>query len=314
MGAIEPELAFAQRRLPMRRTQAKHIKSSVQHSHTYKLARRVMAEVASHDITSLSAELAYRGMLAIFPFFIFVGAVSGYAALIFHVDNPAQRIIDHTGSALPPDAAAVLRRQLQVLLEARHPGLLTLGLAGAIFTASAAMNTIIKSLNRVYGIKETRSFWERLGLSLGLTVLAGLSLIAAFVLLVFGQIFGRQIADQAGMGSFYGTLVSLARWPLVLALVLCAATVVYRYAPARRLKVPWASPGALFFTITWLITTFLFALFISHSRSYQATYGAIAGIIILMVWLYMTAFVFLVGGEVNRLLGSEFALPRETSR
>jgi len=284
-------------------------KANVERSQTYRLARRVARSVSKHDIAGLSAELAFRALLAVFPFLIFVSALSGYVALIFNIDNPAARIINHSGNALPSDTAGVLERQLRGVLEARQPGLLSFGLIGTVIAASAAMNTLLKALNRVYEVEETRPFWRKTAVSLGLTLLGGVALVTAFTLLVIGQVFGQDIADQAGLQGVYGTLVSVARWPVILGLALVATTILYRYAPARRVELPWASVGALVFTAAWALATYLFGFYIAHVHTYQITYGALAGVVILMLWFYLSAFILLVGGEINRLTNDTLDLP-----
>jgi membrane protein len=286
-------------------------KASLERTETYRLARRVARSVSKHDVPGLSAELAYRALLAVFPFLIFAGALSGYIALLFHVDNPAARIITHTGDALPADAASVLERQLQGVLEAQEPGLLWFGLIGAIIIGSAAMNTLIKAFNRIYNVEETRPFWLKTAVSLGLTLLGGAALVAAFTLLIIGQVFGQEIADQAGLQGLYAVLVSLARWPVIFVLVLAATTILYRYAPARRVKLSWASAGALVFSGSWAVATFLFGLYIARVDSYQVSYGALAGVVILMLWFYVTAFILLLGGEINRLMSEGLDMPED---
>ena len=166
----------------------------------------------------------------------------------------------------------------------------------------------------MHEVEETRPFWRKTAVSLGLTLLGGAALVTAFTLLVIGQVFGQDIADQADLRGVYEALVSLARWPLIFVLALAATTILYRYAPARRVKLPWASAGALVFTVVWAVTTFLFGLYIAHVHSYQVSYGALAGVVILMLWFYLSAFILLVGSEINRLMSDDLDLPEEMER
>jgi membrane protein len=288
--------------------------TSVESSRPVALGKRLVARAGEHDLSGLAAELAYRGLLAIFPFFIFVAALSAYVTRAFGIDDPTTKIIDRIGDNLPEDAAGVLEGQLRGVLEAQDPGLLTFGLLFTIFAATAAMNTIIKALNRIYGMEEVRPFWHKTTLSVALTLLAGAGMIGAATLLVVGHVFGDEIADELDLGSLYGTLISLGRWPVILAIVLIAATLLYRFAPAKRIALPWTSLGALAFTLLWAAGTLLFGLYISNFGSYQVSYGTLAGVVILMIWFYLSSFLLLVGAELNRILSEEADAPIEVER
>ena len=289
-------------------------RSSIESSRPVTLGKRLAVRTAEHDLSGLAAELAYRGLLAIFPFFIFVAALSAYVTRLFGIANPTTTIIDRVGDNLPEDAASVLEGQLRGVLEAQDPGLLTFGLACTVFAAATAMNTIIKALNRIYGMEEVRPFWRKTGVSVGLTLLAGAGMIGGATLLAVGHIFGDEIADEIGVGSVYGTLISLGRWPVILAIVLVAATLLYRFAPAKRIALPWTSLGALAFTILWAIGTLLFGLYVSNFGSYQVSYGTLAGVVILMIWFYLSSFLLLVGAELNQILSEEADAPVEVDR
>jgi membrane protein len=125
-------------------------KSRLMNSRWANVAKRVMARASKHDLSGLAAELAYRSLLAIFPFFIFLAALSGYITRALELDDPTTTIIGRIGDNLPGDAASVLEGQLRGVLEAQDAGMLSFGLLFTVFAASAAMNTIVKALNRIY--------------------------------------------------------------------------------------------------------------------------------------------------------------------
>jgi membrane protein len=263
--------------------------------------KRLVREVGNDDLTGLSAELAYRLMLSMFPFFIFLAALGGFVARWLGVENPTQEIMDEVGNQLPDDASGVLESQLREVLDERSIGLLSIGALGAIWGASSAMNTIIKALNRAYDVEETRPLYKKLPLSLGLTVLAATFFVAAFTVLIIGQLFAEEIGDWLGLEGAIGTLVGLARFPFVGFLLLIAVAFLYWAAPNAGLPFRWVTPGAAFFIIGWIAASYGFAVYVSNFGSYQSTYGTLGGAVILMIWLYITSFIILLGAEINAL-------------
>lgn len=289
----------------MRRLDPAAVRGRLQNWRLYRLTQTLFRQIGQDDIGGLSAELAYRGLLALFPFALFVAALSGFATAIFDINNPTDRIIDAVGDALPSDAASVIRGQLRVVLESRNPVLLSVGLVATLFAASGAIGTVMKAMNRIYRVPESRPFWRRQVVRLALTLLAGVATVGAFVLIVVGEVFGSDIADRVGLGSAYGALVNLARWPLIFAAVLAAVTFVYWAAPNTKLPLRWTSAGALVFTVTWAAGTYLFSLYVQHYGSYSATYGTLGGIVILLVWFYLSSYMLFLGAELNHLLDKE---------
>jgi membrane protein len=263
---------------------------------------QLVREVNEDDLSGLAAALAYRFFLALFPFFIFLAALSGFVTHLLNIDNPTDRIINTIGDTLPSDVTSVLRTQLEAVINSRNAALLSIGAIGTLWAASSGVGSLIKVLNRAYGVKETRPIWERFLLAIGLTVFAGLLIIASFLLLVVWQASGTKIADKMGLGGVAGALLPLLRWPLSILLILFAVSVLYRIAPNARLSIKRVLPGAAMFTAVWLIATYLLGLYVAHFTSYNSTYGTLGGVVILLVWFYLTAFILLLGGELNAVL------------
>jgi membrane protein len=267
--------------------------------------KRLFKEVGEDDLSGLAAELAYRLLMALFPFFIFLAALGGFVADIFSIDNPADRIVNDLIGALPADAASVLREQLDSILSSKNGALLSFGIVAAIWAASGAMNTVVKALNRTYNVKETRPFWRRYLLTVGMTLFVGIFFVAAFVLLFVGQIFAEDIAREIGIGGFAATLFSLARLPIVLVLLALAVAIVYWAAPNVKLPFRWVSPGSALFITAFVVFTIGFGFYVANFGSYNETYGALAGIVILLIWLYASSFILLLGAELNAVLAKE---------
>ncbi len=266
------------------------------------LGKQVATQVNEDDIGILASALAYRFFLALFPFAIFLAALAGFVTRIFSIKNPTDRIINTIGSTLPSDVTSVLRTQLEGIISSRNVALLSVGLVGTLWAATGGVNALIKATNRAYNVTETRPVWERYALAIALTVLAGVMILASFLVFVIFQTYGTKIADKIGLGGVGVTLLPLVRWPVAIVIILLTAGIIYRVAPNAQLSFKRVLPGTLLFATVWLIATELFGLYIAHSNSYQSTYGTLGAFVILLVWFYLTAFILLVGAELNAVL------------
>ena len=211
-------------------------------------AKQLVQDVKQDDLSGLAAEFAYRFFLSLFPFFLFAAALGGFAADLFDIDNPTDGIIDLLGESVPQDVASVLRTQVDAVIEARNVGLISIGILGALWTASSGIVALIKGLNRIHAVKEQRPFWKRFAVSIGLTLLAGGSLIIAFLVLTIGHVYGLKIANEIGMEGLAARLFTLSRWPLVIVAVLTAVAFLYWAAPNAKLPFRWLTPGSALFT------------------------------------------------------------------
>ncbi len=258
----------------------------------------------------VSAELAFRFLFALFPFLIFLAALSSYAAQWLGIQNPTQDILNEVGETLPNDAAGILESQLRGIFQNQNPGLLSVTAILALWSASSGTKTVMKALNRAYDVEEARPFLKKQAMGLLLTLVGGLAFLAAAIVLVVGQVVGQDIAANLGVGDQWATVVSWARLPVVLLLMVAATAFVYWSAPAASLPWRWFSWGAALFVVTWLIATLGFGFYVANFGAYENTYGSLGGVIILMTWLYITSFVLLLGAEFNVAL-ERHAIGRE---
>ncbi|HUS82423.1 MAG TPA: YihY/virulence factor BrkB family protein [Dehalococcoidia bacterium] len=266
------------------------------------VGKQLVKEVGEDDVGSLAAALAYRFFLALFPFFIFIAALAGFVTHLLDIQDPTDRIISTIGDTLPSDVTSVLRTQLESVINSRNAALLSVGLLGTLWAASSGLNSIMKAMNHAYDVNETRPIWERYLLAIGLTLFAGVLIVASFLLLIVWQTSGTKIADKIGLGGVAAGLFPLMRWPVSVLLILFATGILYRLAPNTRLTLRRILPGAVLFTTVWLVATYVFGVYVAHFASYNSTYGALGGVVVLLVWFYLTAFILLVGGELNAVL------------
>ncbi|CAN5833354.1 N/A [soil metagenome] len=254
------------------------------------------------DVMGLSAELSYRFFLALFPFFIFLSALGGFIAAQLPIDNPAEEVVGLLGDALPEEAAQIVQGQLESILDNQNSGLLSLGAVLALFFATGGTNAVMKAMDRVYSVKETRPIWKRYPLALGMTMLAGAALIVAFLLIGPLRIFGPQIADALGMAQEASTLIAIAGGVVAFLLLVLVAAYVYRVAPNIELPLKSVLPGAFLFAVAWIVGTIGFFLWVTNFGDYASTYGALAGVVVVLIWFYVSALLFLLAAEVNGVL------------
>jgi membrane protein len=270
------------------------------------IGKRLFKKVGEDDVSGAAAELAYRFFLAVFPFFIFLAALGGFAASALDVQNPTDEVMDALGDTLPEDAAGVLRTQLEGVLEERNSGLLSIGILGAVWAASSGIGALMKKTNVIFGVDETRPIWMKYAIAVGLTLAGAGLLLVAFSVFFAGQIYGPQIAGEVGLSGTTATLVNLARLPVAVLIILMAVAFLFWRAPNTNLPIKWLTPGAVFFALAWLVATLLFGFYVSNFSSYNATYGALGGVVVLLIWFYLTAFLLLLSAELNVVLAEEF--------
>ena len=265
------------------------------------IAKAIYAKIQHDDALGAAAELAFRFMFALFPLLIFLAALSSYVAAWLGIDNPTQDIIREAGDRLPDDAASLLETQLSGIFDNRNPGLLTVTALTALWAASSGTKAVMKNINVVYEVEETRPFVKKQAVGVGLTIVGGLVFLGGTIILMVGPVVGDEIAQTVGLGDTWGTFVNLARIPIVLLLLAVAVALVYWSAPNAEIPLRWFSPGAAVFVILWLAATLAFGFYVANFANYNATYGSLGGVIILMTWLYLTSFLLLLGAELNVL-------------
>jgi membrane protein len=270
--------------------------------HFLQFCRKLIKQIGEDDLSGRAAEMAYKFFLALMPFLIFLVAAGAFVADAVGINDPTKELIDQVGPSLPDDAESLLRTQLEGVTSSHNPALLSIGIIGAVWAASSGVGTVMKALNQIFEVGDDRPMLKRYAIAVGLTLIAGFFIMASVVIIVAGQTYGRQIADDLGLSSFAATLVLVLRFVLVASLILLAVGFVLWAAPAIDLPFRLITPGAVFFMLLWLLFTSLFGLYVSNFGSYNATYGALGGVVVLLVWIYFSSFIFLIAGQINAIL------------
>jgi membrane protein len=256
---------------------------------------RVYASVNDNRLLAVAAGVVFYSLLAIFP------AIAAFVSLYGSIAD-ASTIDSHLSMAagiFPAGAVDIIHEQIS-RLTAKSDARLSLGfisgLAVALWSANAGMKAIIDALNVVYDEKEKRSFIKLNLLSLLFTLIAIVSLMIALAAVVIAPM----VFSTVGLSSLWSLAIAALQWPLLLVLAAIALAAIYRYGPSRaEARWQWLSVGSGFAAIGWLITSALFSWYIAHFGAYNATYGSLGAAVGMMMWMWISAIVILLGGELN---------------
>jgi membrane protein len=259
-------------------------------------------EMNEDHVMAFAGNLTYKGLFAVFPFFTFLLSLLG----LFNATDLVNTMVDKLSGVAPQSATEFIEGQLLSITQSQAESAFTFGAIISILLAlwgiSGAFRSVMEAMNVMYEVEEDRPFWKVHGLSIFMSLAVVVLLVGALVLVVFGESIGVRVAALAGLGSVFATLWSIVQWPVVALVVLFAFAMIYYFAPAAKQRFRWISPGSLLAFVFWLIFSLLFSLYASIAGSYNETYGSLAGVIILMLYIYYSAFIMLVGAEVNQVI------------
>jgi membrane protein len=266
------------------------------------LLERTGKEILDDDCLGMAAQLAYYLVLALFPALVVVVALVSY--LPWSVLDSLVSAIDRVA---PGEIVKLVRDQISELASGNHGGLLTIGVIGAVWTSSSALVSIVSTLNRAYEVTESRPWWKVRLVGIGLTVGLAVFIVGSLVLLLIGPTLTRYIESTMGWGSAAAVAWSILQYPLVFALASLGIALIYYFAPDVDQDWVWITPGSIVACLLWLIVSFGLKVYVSQFADYNATYGALGGAAILLLWMYLTGLAILAGGELNAEI--EHALP-----
>jgi membrane protein len=262
------------------------------------IATRVAAEINDDNCLGLAAQLSFYFLLGLFPALLFFVALIAYLP----IENVLDELLLSLAAVAPAEMVDLLRGQLDAVAEGTHASLVTLGIVGAVWSSSAAMVAIIDALNRAYDVAEWRPWWKRRLLAITLTVALALFLLTAFVMVLLGPELMTALADRLGLAPAAEVAWRLLRWPLLVGCVVLGVDLVYHFAPNRHASWSWITPGSALATALWILSSFGFKLYVVNFGNYTATYGAIGGAIVTMMWFYVSGLALLVGAELNAVI------------
>ena len=257
------------------------------------LLRRTVRDTIDDDCFALAAQLSYYLCLAFFPALLFLLALSSFFSLHVATDDVAGAL----GPFVSPELLALIQDQMRRLADANDGGLLTVGVLGALWGTSTALVAIVSSVNRAYDLPETRPWWRvRLTAAL-LTLALAVIVIAAGTLVIAGPTIARLLGLVDTNAAMW--VWNVVRWPAAFALVAFGVGLIYYYAPDADQDWLWVTPGAVVATVLWLGSSLAFKFYLAAFTDYQGSYGAVGGIIVLLLWLYLSGLGILIGAELN---------------
>jgi membrane protein len=259
--------------------------------------RRTVSEFREDNLTDLAAALTYYGILAIFPALLALISVLGLVG-----QSATQPLLDNLDKLVAGPARQIFTSAIHNLQHSRgSAGLIfVVGLAGALWSASGYVGAFMRASNAIYDIGEGRPVWKTLPIRVGVTAVLLLLLAISSVAVVLTGGLAKQVGNVLGIGGTALTVWDIAKWPVLLLVVGLMFAILYWASP--NVKQPgfrWLTPGGVFAVLMWVVASALFALYVANFSSYNKTYGALAGVIVFLVWLWLSNIAVLLGAELN---------------
>ncbi|MCA0971310.1 YihY/virulence factor BrkB family protein [Halobacillus litoralis] len=256
-------------------------------------AKEVFAEFQKDNIPLLGAAQAYYYLLAVVPMLILLLSILPY------MNIEAETAINALSNVIPAETAEIFRENIVSLVEEPKGGLLTIGILGTIWSASSGINAFIQSANLAYHVEETRSFIKVRLLSIGLTLGMIVAIVVALALPVFGDVIIDFINRTVNLPSQTVILFQLLRWVISVLVMGAILLSLYRFAPNKSIPFKHIWPGAILTAVLWQLISLAFSFYVSNFGNYSATYGSLGGIIVLMLWFFLTGMILMIGAELN---------------
>jgi membrane protein len=259
------------------------------------LLTRTAKETQADNGLGLAAQLAYYFFLALFPALLILIALAG----VFADAGLVERLVSMMSGAVPPDVVSIVRDQLIRISQGDQGGILTFGVLAALWSSSAAMVSLIDALNHAYDVEDSRPWWKQRLVAIGLTVGIAVFIIASFALVLAGPEIADWLAARLGLGSIFVWTWKILQWPLVFLLVALAFCLVYYFGPDVDQDFVYLTPGSVLATVLWVSGSLAFRFYVVNFGSYNETYGTIGGVMVLLLWLYLSGLVVIIGAEAN---------------
>ncbi len=259
-------------------------------------------EVSEDHVMAFAGNLTYKALFAIFPFFTFLLSLLG----LFNANELVNAMIERLSGVVPQTATEFIETQLLSITESQAESAFTfaaiISILLALWGVSGAFRSVMEAMNVMYEVEEDRPAWKQYGISVFISLAVIVLMLTALGIVVFGQSVGGGLAAVVGLGSVFQTVWSIAQWPILACIVLFAFAIVYYFGPAAKQKWSWISPGSILAFAFWLVFSLLFSFYVGNFGSYNETYGSLAGVILLMLYIYYSAVIMLIGAEMNQVI------------
>ncbi|MFZ3577980.1 YihY/virulence factor BrkB family protein [Virgibacillus sp. DJP39] len=259
------------------------------------LSKQLFQKLMEVDVFGMAAQLAFFFLLSLFPFLLFLVTLIG-----LYMDP--QTVISFVGTYAPDEIMALIDKNINQLVNQQNGGLISIGILGTIWSASAGINAVMKAFNVAYEVDEDRSFVVSRLIAIVLTVAMVVVICIAFLLPIFGKAIGEYLFSFLGMSAGFIQVWDTLRWVVSSVVFFIVLLALYKLAPNKRIYLKEAIWGAIFATIGWELVSLGFSYYVSTIGSYSATYGSLWTVITLMIWFYLSGIIIVTGGVINAIL------------
>ena len=259
------------------------------------LLKRTARESLDDDCLGIAAQLAYYFFLALSPAILFLLALASF----FPLGNLTVEVARLLAPFVSGEVLTLIQGEMMRLGDNDNAGLLTVGALIAMWSSSAATVSIVGSVNKAYDLIKTRPWWKVRLIAIALTSALALLVLTALTLLLTGPALATYVGRSVGLGDALEWALRMMQWPVAVAAVVTALGLVYHFAPDHSRPWTWVSPGAVLATVLWLVASLGFKWYVAKVGDYQASYGAIGGVMVLLLWFYVSGLALLVGAELN---------------
>jgi membrane protein len=259
--------------------------------------KRTLKEFKRDNLTIWAAALTYYGILSIFPLLLVLVSVLGLLG-----QSATQPLIDNVGTVAPGPAKDIVTSAIENLQQSKGAAgvLFIVGIAAALWSASGYIAAFMQASNAIWDVEEGRPVWKTIPLRLGITIVTVILLAIMALAVVLTGPLAEQIGNLIGLGSTAVTVWDIAKWPVLLLIVSFTFAFLYWAAPnVKHPKVQWVSPGGVLAVILWVLASAAFAFYVANFGSYNKTYGSLGGVIIFLIWLWISNIAVLLGAEFN---------------
>lgn len=264
----------------------------------WQLGKKVFSAINDDNLLGRAAELAFNFVLALFPMLIFLVSMLGLFAS--RGTTLRGQLVSYFSSVLPPDAATLITKTLNEVMHNASNGKITFGIVLTLWFASGGMSSIISGLNGVYEVREMRSWFKVRGISVVLTIAISALVILALFAILSGNFLAQAIGSHLNMGDTAVLLWRVAEVIVAVVFVTVSFSLIYYYGPdVEEQHWYWITPGSIVGVLLWIAASFGFRVYLHFFNNYGKTYGSLGAVMILLMWLYVTGFAFLFGGEIN---------------
>jgi membrane protein len=261
--------------------------------------KHIYQRYTRHSLADTAAALSYYFVFALFPFLFLLTTLTAY---IPYFRSSADTLLARARDILPPQAMQLVSVHVEALVSHPRPRFLIVSLLLALYSASRGVDAFRAGLNRARGVEESRPWWKTEALALGMTAGGTLLVLGAVAGMAAGGSAGFWVAREVGIATPYVFVWRWLRWPITAGAIAFCAALGYHLLPDVSCKFRLLTPGSLLGTLAWFVATWGFGEYAAHVASYNVTYGAIGGVVVLMAWFYLTGFIFLLGGEINAII------------